>query len=196
MTDETSSHSWLRFSSPWYASAPHRPPPPGITLYAPQFPTGNSGFARHDRQHPGARGRRIEAKVNFNKEGQAEIEVDYKDMKPAVLLFGGDITAYVVWAVSSKDGCAVNLGELATRDAKGSIALSNRAEELCHSHHRRAVLSRSKTVRDGDVFQRETHQQKDSIRRLFPVPPRAGGDHRTRSTASSTLPGTVMSRSN
>ncbi len=88
-----------------------------ITLYAPQFPTGNSVSLDMiaSAQAPRAR---VEAKVNFNKEGQAEIDVQFKDMKPAVL-FGGDITAYVVWAVS-KDGRAVNLGELPTRDAGGT----------------------------------------------------------------------------
>ena len=88
-----------------------------ITLYAPQFPTGNSVSLDMiaSAQAPRAR---VEAKVNFNKEGQAEIAVQFKDMKPAVL-FGGDITAYVVWAVT-KDGHAVNLGELATRNAGGT----------------------------------------------------------------------------
>lgn len=88
-----------------------------ITLSAPQFPTGNSVSLDMiaSAQAPRAR---VEAKVTFNKEVQAEIEVQFKDMKPAVL-FGGDITAYVVWAVS-KDGHAVNLGELATRDAGGT----------------------------------------------------------------------------
>lgn len=89
-----------------------------ITLYAPQFPTGNS-VSLDMLASPQAPKARVEAKVNFNKEGQAEIEIDYKDMKPAVL-FGGDITAYVVWAVS-KDGRAINLGELPTRDSKGSV---------------------------------------------------------------------------
>ncbi len=89
-----------------------------ITLYAPQFPTGNS-VSLDMLASPQAPKARVEAKVNFNKEGQAEIEVAFKEMKPAVL-FGGDITAYVVWAVS-KDGRAVNLGELPTRDAKGSV---------------------------------------------------------------------------
>jgi len=89
-----------------------------ITLSAPQFPTGNS--VSLDMLASGQAPRaRVEAKVNFNKEGQAEIEISYKDMKPAVL-FGGDITAYVVWAVS-KDGRAINLGELPTRNANGSI---------------------------------------------------------------------------
>jgi len=88
-----------------------------ITLYAPQFPTGNSVSLDMiaSTQAPRAR---VDAKVNFNKEVQAEIEVQFKDMKPAVL-FGGDITTYVVWAVS-KDGSAVNLGELPTRDAGGT----------------------------------------------------------------------------
>lgn len=89
-----------------------------ITLYAPQFPTGNSVSLDMTASAQAPRAR-IEAKVNFNKEGQAEIEVQFKDMKPAVL-FGGDITAYVVWAVS-KDGRAVNLGELPTPETKGSV---------------------------------------------------------------------------
>jgi len=89
-----------------------------LTLFAPQFPTGNSVSLEMlaSSQAPNAR---VGAKVTSNKEGQAEIEIDYKDMKPAVL-FGGDITSYVVWAVS-KDGRAINLGELSTRDAKGSV---------------------------------------------------------------------------
>ena len=89
-----------------------------ITLYAPQFPTGNS-VSLDMLASPQAPRARVEAKVNFNKTGQAEIEVEYREMKPAVL-FGGDITTYVVWAVS-KDGHAVNLGELPTRDSKGSV---------------------------------------------------------------------------
>lgn len=88
-----------------------------ITLDAPQFPTGNS-VSLDMIASPQAPEARVEAKVNFNKEGQAEIEIGYKGIKPAVL-FGGDITAYVVWAVS-KDGRAINLGELPTRNANGS----------------------------------------------------------------------------
>jgi outer membrane protein OmpA-like peptidoglycan-associated protein len=89
-----------------------------ITLFAPQFPTGNS-VSLDMLASPQAPRARVEAKVTFNKEGQADIEVSFKDMKPAVL-FGGDITAYVVWAVS-KDGNAANLGELPTPNANGSI---------------------------------------------------------------------------
>jgi len=89
-----------------------------MILYAPQFPTGNS-VSLDMLANPQAPRARVEAKINFNKAGQAEIEIEYKEMKPAVL-FGGDITAYVVWAVS-KDGHAVNLGELPTRNAHGSM---------------------------------------------------------------------------
>jgi outer membrane protein OmpA-like peptidoglycan-associated protein len=89
-----------------------------ITLYAPQFPTGNSVSLDMTASAQAPRAQ-VQAKVTFNKEGQAEIEVQFKDMKPAVL-FGGDITAYVVWAVS-KDGRAVNLGELPTPETKGSV---------------------------------------------------------------------------
>jgi outer membrane protein OmpA-like peptidoglycan-associated protein len=50
-----------------------------------------------------------EAEVKF-KDGQADVEVDAKKLPPAIL-FGGDATSYVVWAVS-RDGNAENLGEL------------------------------------------------------------------------------------
>ncbi|HSN56208.1 MAG TPA: OmpA family protein [Candidatus Sulfomarinibacteraceae bacterium] len=88
-----------------------------ITLHAPQFPTGNSVSLDMiaSAQAPQAR---VESKVTSVKEGQADIEVRFKNMKPAVL-FGGDITAYVVWAVT-KDGHATNLGELPTRNADGT----------------------------------------------------------------------------
>ncbi len=50
--------------------------------------------------------------------GQARIELKYSKMRPAVL-FGGDITAYVLWAVSPK-GDPLNLGELTIlKDDKG-----------------------------------------------------------------------------
>ncbi|HSR69930.1 MAG TPA: OmpA family protein [Acidobacteriota bacterium] len=55
---------------------------------------------------------RMKAKMEF-KEGQMRIEVEYDNMKPAVL-FGGDVTAYVLWAVN-RDGGAENLGELWVR---------------------------------------------------------------------------------
>lgn len=58
-----------------------------------------------------------EAVVKF-KDGQARVEIDYKRLPPAIL-FGGDVTSYVCWAVA-RDGNAENLGELIVRDANGS----------------------------------------------------------------------------
>ena len=58
-----------------------------------------------------------EASVKF-KGGQASVEVEYKKLPPAIL-FGGDATSYVVWAIS-RDGNAENLGELIVLDSSGS----------------------------------------------------------------------------
>jgi outer membrane protein OmpA-like peptidoglycan-associated protein len=44
------------------------------------------------------------------EKGQAAVELKYEMMEPAVL-FGGDISAYVLWAVTS-DGLTENLGEV------------------------------------------------------------------------------------
>ncbi len=55
---------------------------------------------------------RMEGKVKI-QEGQSWIEIKYEKMKPAVL-FAGDVTCYVVWAVN-RDGAAQNLGELWVR---------------------------------------------------------------------------------
>jgi outer membrane protein OmpA-like peptidoglycan-associated protein len=58
-----------------------------------------------------------EASVKF-KGGQAAVEVEYKKLPPAIL-FGGDVTSYVVWAIS-RDGNAENLGELIVLGSSGS----------------------------------------------------------------------------
>ena len=58
----------------------------------------------------------LKAKAEIVK-GQTQIDVTYRDMKPAVL-FGGDVTCYVLWAVT-RDGKAENLGELWVRDNDG-----------------------------------------------------------------------------
>jgi len=55
---------------------------------------------------------RVQAEVKF-QEGQFRIEVKFANMKPAVL-FGGEVTCYVLWAVN-RDGAAENLGELWVR---------------------------------------------------------------------------------
>ncbi len=87
-----------------------------LPLWVVQFPEGSSvdlDMAATPRVAPA----RAEASVKF-KGGQARIEVDYKKLPPAIL-FGGDVTTYVVWAVA-RDGNAENLGELIDKDASGS----------------------------------------------------------------------------
>ncbi len=78
------------------------------TLNHVQFPE------RHEVQlnfEPAKRipGATMTAKVTF-EDRQSWIELSYEKMKPAVL-FGGDVTCYVVWTVS-RDGSYENLGEL------------------------------------------------------------------------------------
>ena len=55
----------------------------------------------------------------FHRKGQAKIRISFSKMKPAIL-FGGDITCYVVWAVM-RDGNAENLGELLTSRSFGQM---------------------------------------------------------------------------
>ncbi len=57
-----------------------------------------------------------EADVRY-RNGQAGIEISYKKLPPA-LLFSGDVTSYVVWAVA-RDGATENLGELIVRKQSG-----------------------------------------------------------------------------
>ena len=51
----------------------------------------------------------LSGEVQF-KHGQSQIKLKYKDLKPAIL-FGGDVTSYVLWAVTA-DGRSTNLGEV------------------------------------------------------------------------------------
>jgi hypothetical protein len=63
----------------------------------------------------------ISARVRY-KSGQSTIEVQYKDLPPAVL-FGGDYVSYVVWAVSPA-GRVENIGGIANADDKGTATYS------------------------------------------------------------------------
>ncbi len=63
----------------------------------------------------------IEAEVRY-RDGQAQVEVDFDNLKPAVL-FGGDVTCYVVWAVKP-DGTFENLGELFMDYRSGKVEMS------------------------------------------------------------------------
>ncbi len=59
----------------------------------------------------------VQADVVF-KHGQSRIKIKFSGMKPAILL-GGDVTSYVVWAITY-DGRAANLGELRARKSSGT----------------------------------------------------------------------------
>ncbi len=86
-----------------------------VQLAAVQFPEGKSvdlDFAATSRVAPA----QAEAEVRF-KNGQANVEVSYKKLPPAIL-FSGDVTSYVVWAVA-RDGATENLGELIVRKQSG-----------------------------------------------------------------------------
>jgi outer membrane protein OmpA-like peptidoglycan-associated protein len=97
-----------------------------ITLNAVQFPERKSidvDFAPTGRA-PRAE---VRAEVEF-REGQAQIDISFKHMRPAVL-FGGDVTSFVVWAVT-RDGHAENLGELWVREESGSASYSTGQKEF------------------------------------------------------------------
>jgi outer membrane protein OmpA-like peptidoglycan-associated protein len=94
-------------------------PRPGVTLNAVEFPERygvDVPFAATDRAPTKAF---LEASVKV-REGQATIDLSFKRMAPA-LLFGGDVTSYVVWAVT-RDGIVENLGELWVRDESGHVS--------------------------------------------------------------------------
>ena len=97
-----------------------------VSLVAVQFPEQREitvGFAATD-QAPKAR---LEAAVTF-RGGQGRIEVAFSDMKPAIL-FGGDVTSYVVWAVG-REGKVINLGELPVREPRGGVSLAAGLKEF------------------------------------------------------------------
>jgi outer membrane protein OmpA-like peptidoglycan-associated protein len=60
---------------------------------------------------------KVTAHVQF-KHGQSRVRLKYDAMKPAIL-FGEDVTAYVLWALTA-DGRAMNLGEVEARRYSGT----------------------------------------------------------------------------
>ncbi len=98
--------------TPWPAAAEK-------TLEVVRFPERRNVELRmiHSRRVPTAT---MKAKFRF-QEGQMRVDVSYTKMKPAVL-FGGEITSFVLWAVS-RDGKAENLGELWVRPEKPNDTL-------------------------------------------------------------------------
>jgi outer membrane protein OmpA-like peptidoglycan-associated protein len=91
-----------------------------MTLQQVTFPERNQievTFAR-DSRAPEAT---LVAEVEYS-EGQANTSLRYRDMKPAIL-FGGDVTCYVLWAVTP-NGTTDNLGELWVRDESDTVEFS------------------------------------------------------------------------
>ena len=92
-----------------------------VLLHAVTFPEGarvDVPFVGTGRSPAGAT---LEAEVRVDG-ARTRIALAWKRMKPAIL-FGGDLTSYVLWAVAP-DGAVENLGELFTREAKGSVEYS------------------------------------------------------------------------
>jgi outer membrane protein OmpA-like peptidoglycan-associated protein len=79
--------------------------------------TFDLGFAKTSRAPSRAS---MQATIGYDN-GQASVKLAYQKMEPAVL-FAGDITAYVLWAVIP-DGTAENLGEVIAdkKSASGSL---------------------------------------------------------------------------
>ncbi len=91
-----------------------------LTLHAVQYPT-NSGVKLGFSATAQAPAAELGAKVNL-KEGEALVDLSWSDLKPA-LLFGGDVSCYVLWAVTP-GGFAKNLGEVPSGSPKGSAQYS------------------------------------------------------------------------
>ena len=74
-------------------------------------------FAKTSRAPSGAS---MQATIGYDK-GQASVKASYRKLEPAVL-FAGDITAYVLWAVTP-DGSVENLGEVVAdkKSASGTL---------------------------------------------------------------------------
>jgi outer membrane protein OmpA-like peptidoglycan-associated protein len=88
-----------------------------VSLNVIQYPDKRSVEVPFTATSRAPAGASLEGDVKL-AEGQARIELSYERLQPA-LLFGGNITSYVVWAVSSA-GVFENLGELFTDEDRGS----------------------------------------------------------------------------
>lgn len=88
-----------------------------FNLTAVTFPDGTTIDLAMARTNATPNAATLEASVKYSG-GQAKVEVSYKKMEPAIL-FGGDVSAYVVWAVT-RDGAVENLGELIVSETNAS----------------------------------------------------------------------------
>lgn len=87
-------------------------------LFAVQFPERQTVALEFGRVAP-APVATLKAEVTF-RDKQSRIELTFKGMRPAVL-YGGDVTSYVVWAVGP-DGNYENLGELWVGTNNGKVS--------------------------------------------------------------------------
>jgi len=97
-----------------------------VALTAVQFPekqTIDVQFVATTRAPRAEVGAAVEA-----REAQTTIEITFAHMRPAVL-FAGDVTSYVVWAVT-RDGKYENLGELWVREESGNASYSTGLKEF------------------------------------------------------------------
>ena len=72
---------------------------------------------------------RAEVKADVEARGsQTTVNISFKKMRPAIL-FAGDVTSFVVWAVT-REGKYENLGELWVREDSGSASYSTGLKEF------------------------------------------------------------------
>lgn len=90
-----------------------------VQLIAMSLKEGSSIDIRFVKTDRAPKNAAMQASISFDK-GQSSIKLMFQKMEPAVL-FAGDISAYVLWAVTL-DGSAENLGEVAVdkKSASGS----------------------------------------------------------------------------
>ena len=97
-----------------------------VSLSTVQFPEKQSievGFGATSRAPRAEVSAEVEA-----REAQTTVKITFKKMRPAVL-FAGDVTSFVVWAVT-RDGKYENLGELWVREDDGTETYSTGLKEF------------------------------------------------------------------
>jgi outer membrane protein OmpA-like peptidoglycan-associated protein len=92
-----------------------------------QYPDKRSVEVPFTSTNRAPNGATLEADVKL-AEGQARIDLSFRHLQPAVL-FGGNITAYVLWSVS-RAGIVENLGEIVADDESGSARFQTGMKEF------------------------------------------------------------------
>ncbi len=119
---------------------------------------------------PGAAKGRINAQVTY-RDGQAKIEAGYEDLKPAIL-YAGDVTCYVLWAVS-RDGEAENLGEFLVDEPKGQLEFTTGKKAFALIVTAEPFYLVSQPSSPGDLHQCRVQGQEGAFHRfrIQPVRP-------------------------